>query len=67
MTPAGEAPKDWFVGQQTPASYTKQGIVDKWRLIEVGERRPWDSRVAKCTKQEYMMNKALSGKYEQSS
>eukprot|EP00972_Heterocapsa_arctica_P088889 13108965-Heterocapsa_arctica.AAC.1 len=58
MTPPGEAPKEWFIGQQTPATYTSKGMVDKWRLVQVGEQCPWDNRVATCVKQERKDNRA---------
>jgi hypothetical protein len=56
-TPAGDAPKEWFVGQQTPSTYTIQGVVDSWKTVQAGEKCPWDARIAKCTKQEYNMGK----------
>eukprot|EP00972_Heterocapsa_arctica_P112583 16432640-Heterocapsa_arctica.AAC.1 len=29
--PAGNAPKEWFLGQMTPNTYAINGVADSWR------------------------------------
>ena len=53
----GRAPTTWYIGQKTPASYTKENVPSTWKMVKAGDQCPWDSIIAKCTMEEYNMNK----------
>eukprot|EP00972_Heterocapsa_arctica_P084330 12423285-Heterocapsa_arctica.AAC.1 len=52
-TPWMGPPVNWAAGDYTPASYTTQGAVDSWKLVQLGDINPWDHRVAKASNAEW--------------
>eukprot|EP00972_Heterocapsa_arctica_P071659 10585525-Heterocapsa_arctica.AAC.1 len=52
-TPWMGPPEKWVAGQFTPATYSRQGVLETWKQVKAGYVNPWDQRVATATNAEW--------------